>query len=166
MKTLSKGIASLATGLLLSLGSGPMALADDTELFVANADPTVTGAQPNILFVVDTSGSMTNKVITQVAWDPDTEFDDCYESDALYFSVTGAQPGCGSNNYIWKTANRCEAMGDALDHLAEHYHMGHRYRAAAPVYRRAPLTRCRWFAAPFRPGVACPHHDPDGSPPT
>ena len=94
----------------MSLGSAPMAFADDTELFIANADPQVTGAQPNILFIMDTSGSMTSKVLTQVDWDPNTTFSGCFRSDALYFSTTGTQPSCGSDNYVLKTYNRCAAM--------------------------------------------------------
>ena len=57
-----------AAGLLIPLMVGTGAQADDTELFVAAFDPVVTGAQPNILFIMDTSGSMTDKVITQEAW--------------------------------------------------------------------------------------------------
>jgi len=114
MNNASKHLGWVATGLLLSLGSGPMALADDTDLFIANADPAVTGALPNILFVMDTSGSMRTEVKTQENWDPDLDFEGCYRSNALYFSVTGAKPGCTSNNYIWKSANRCANMADDI----------------------------------------------------
>ena len=113
-RSIRKRICWLAVGLVLSLGAGPMAYADDTDLFIANADPQVTGALPNILFVIDTSGSMTSKVFTQSAWDTNLTFSGCYRSDAIYFSVTGVQPGCGSNNWIRKTANYCAASQQPL----------------------------------------------------
>jgi len=114
MNTQSKWICSFTAGLLMSLGSAPMALADDTDLFIANVDPQITGAQPNIMFIIDTSGSMTNEVLTQEDWDTNLDFEGCYRSDALYFSTTGVQPGCGSNNWIPKSRNRCAAALPAL----------------------------------------------------
>ena len=110
----SKWICSFAAGIVMSLGSAPMAYADDTDLFIANADPQVTGALPNILFVIDTSGSMTNEVLTQEAWNTNVDFEGCYRSNALYFSTAGVQPGCGSNNWIPKTSNRCAAAAEPL----------------------------------------------------
>ena len=106
-------------GLLLSIGSAQTAFADDTELFIAEADPTITGAQANILFMVDTSGSMTNDVVTQVPWDPNTTWSGCYEEDAIYFSTTGGKPGCGSNNYFWKSKFRCAAATQLLEDVGQ-----------------------------------------------
>ncbi len=101
-------------GMLVPLMVGTSAHADDTELFVAAFDPVVTGAQPNIMFIMDTSGSMTNKVITQVAWNPNEDFDGCYETGAIYWTTSGATPDCSSDNYFWKGKNYCEASFDDL----------------------------------------------------
>ncbi len=101
-------LASLLLGTAFGLAAWP-AVADDTELFVASTDPEITGAQPNILFIVDNSGSMSSTVLTQEDWDPDTTFTGCYGSNRLYFSTTGTMPACGSGNYVNKTANRCYA---------------------------------------------------------
>ncbi|MDJ0928840.1 MAG: PilC/PilY family type IV pilus protein [Gammaproteobacteria bacterium] len=114
MKQGRNRIGLVIAGLLIPLLSGPTAYADDTELFVAAFDPVVTGAQPNILFIIDTSGSMDGEVVTQVAWDPNEEFDGCYEEDAIYWSTTGTVPGCGSNNYFWKNRNYCQASATDL----------------------------------------------------
>ncbi len=140
MRNKSKGIRWLAAGMLLALGSAPMAWADDTELFIANADPQVTGARPNILFIVDTSGSMRSTVLTQQPWDPNVTFSDCYQSGALYFSTTGSQPGCGSGNYIWKSANQCAASLDPLANFG-------RYDGNLLQWRnRRGTNRDRWIA--------------------
>ncbi|MGD8977663.1 MAG: hypothetical protein PVG91_08665, partial [Gammaproteobacteria bacterium] len=71
IKPIKMRIASVLAPMILILGAANPAVADDAELFVAAKDPLLTGAQPNILFIMDTSGSMTsNSVITQEDWDP------------------------------------------------------------------------------------------------
>jgi len=114
MKQGRNRLGLFAAGLLVPLMVGTGAYADDTELFVAAFDPAVTGSQPNVMFIMDTSGSMTNEVITQVAWNTATTFDGCFESGAYYFSTTGNKPPCGSNDYFWKDNNYCEASFAAL----------------------------------------------------
>jgi type IV pilus assembly protein PilY1 len=113
MDTLTMRINALLLGALLGLAAMP-ASADDTEIFVATSNPLLTGAQPNILFVYDNSGSMDSEVVTQVAWDPNVTFDGCYESNGLYFSTTGTKPSCGSNYYINASANNCAASDGPL----------------------------------------------------
>ena len=114
MKHGSNRLGLFAAGLLVPLMVGTSAYADDTELFVAAFDPAVTGSQPNVMFIMDTSGSMTDPVVTQVAWNAATDFDGCYQKDAYYFSTTGAKPPCGSNDYFWKEKNYCAASFSAL----------------------------------------------------
>ncbi|MGI9342330.1 MAG: pilus assembly protein [Gammaproteobacteria bacterium] len=116
----SNRIAHVLAGIVLGLSSGSAALADDTELFVANASPIVTGAQPNILFIMDTSGSMDDPVLTQAAWDPNTTFSGCYDEDAIYFSTTGTKPGCSSNNYFWKSRLECDKAAGSLAGLGQY----------------------------------------------
>ena len=47
---------NLLAGMLLSLFVASPVLADDAEIFVSR--PGDVGARPNVLFVIDTSGSM------------------------------------------------------------------------------------------------------------
>ncbi len=108
-------------GLLLSIGSAQSAFADDTELFIAKADPSITGAQANIMFIVDTSGSMRNDVVTQVPWDPNTTFTGCYDPAAIYWSTTPGKPGCGSDNYFWADKLHCDAAQNLLDSVGQYH---------------------------------------------
>ncbi|MGB5542388.1 MAG: hypothetical protein WBO15_03210, partial [Gammaproteobacteria bacterium] len=78
MNSIKTRAGSLLAAFVLGLGAASPAAADDAELFIASADPLVTGAQPNILFVIDTSGSMTTNVLTQEDWDPALTFNGCY----------------------------------------------------------------------------------------
>ncbi|MCH8002527.1 MAG: hypothetical protein IIA34_12820, partial [Proteobacteria bacterium] len=71
---------TLATvaGLMAVLGTAPGAYADDTELFrtqISELDLGNINAAPNILFILDTSGSMDADVLTQELWDPDVTWD-------------------------------------------------------------------------------------------
>jgi len=120
MKAGSRKILWVLAGMLTALGAVAPAAADDTELFVAGggggggAGIPGGGAQPNILFIVDNSGSMGSWVFTQVPWNATQTFGGCYRSDAIYFSTNGSKPGCGSNNFIWKTSNFCAASMSQL----------------------------------------------------
>jgi len=120
MKAGSTRIAHVLAGIIIGLSCSSASLADDTELFIANADPLVTGAQPNILFIIDTSGSMKDPVLTQVAWDPNTDFTGCYNKDAIYFTTTGTIPGCSTDNYFWASNFYCEAAAASLDGLGQY----------------------------------------------
>jgi len=121
MRNVNERLSGLLAALSLVAITGGTALADDTELFIAGEDNSSvnTEARPNILFVIDTSGSMTSQVLTQSAWDPNLEFSGCYRSDAVYWSYNNQAPACGSNRWFRKSANQCEASQQPLATLGE-----------------------------------------------
>jgi type IV pilus assembly protein PilY1 len=108
MKTFQHRVGSLLLGGLLSLAASG-AMADDTELFIASANPLLTGVQPNILFVYDNSGSMESEVITQLPWNPDTTWTGCYDSNRLYWSTGSTAPACGTDRWFDPSVNKCNA---------------------------------------------------------
>lgn len=127
-KANAKLVNMLAVALLVVM-SGGTAIADDTEFF--RADPSINGGsanRPNILFIMDTSGSMRSEVLTQSNWDPNLTFAGCYRSDAVYWSYTNQAPACGSNKWFYKTRNYCQASQGPLTNLGEWSGMalGHR----------------------------------------
>ena len=91
--------------MLLLLGTALPLWADDSELFLS--DRSVTATDANVLFIIDTSGSMNTLVDTQAPFDPDTGFDGCYRSDAIYFTTTGTRPPCDSPDLLPKSVNYC-----------------------------------------------------------
>ena len=119
MRNVNEKFAALLAALSLVTITGGTALADDTELFIAGEDNSSvdTEARPNILFVIDTSGSMDSEVLTQAPWDPDTEFNGCYDSDRVYWSYTNQEPACGSTRSFPKSRNYCEASKTDLRNL-------------------------------------------------
>ena len=69
----------LVTATLLVLAGASRA--DDAELFLS--DPDASAARANVLFIIDTSGSMDTQVATQAPFDSSETFSGCYRSDAL-----------------------------------------------------------------------------------
>ena len=57
MKISEQKFTWISLGLVLSLFVGMPAIADDTELLLINPDPR-DNPKPNVLFILDTSGSM------------------------------------------------------------------------------------------------------------
>jgi len=84
-------------GLTLSMAVGSPALADDTELLVAN--PNSTGAaRPNILFILDSSGSMQTIERTQEPYNAAIDYPGSCQSDQYYWTTSNNAPECNADN--------------------------------------------------------------------
>ena len=93
MKQSLKHFAWASVGLSLALTAGSPAIADDTELLLAT--PNSTGAdRPNILFILDTSGSMTTIERTQQPYDKDEDYGGTCQSDRYYWTSGNSIPEC------------------------------------------------------------------------
>ncbi len=98
-------------GLVAALMCGAPAVADDTELLLL-APPDATKLKPNVIFILDTSGSMTTLQESGLAFDPLKDYSAFGSCDptALYYS-DGDTPVCNPANtrFIAKTAFQCAA---------------------------------------------------------
>ncbi len=138
MNPIKNRAGSLLAAFVLGLGAASPAAADDAELFIASADPLITGAQPNILFIIDTSGSMTTNVVTQEDWDPNITFNGCYRNDQVYWSRTNELPDCTSDQYFPKSRNFCQASYTQMDGIGS-------YTGKLAAWRsRFNARRSRW----------------------
>jgi type IV pilus assembly protein PilY1 len=95
----------------LTLWSGGAAHADDTEIF--QATPTTgAAARPNILLIIDTSGSMVDNSIDQPAdYDPLLSYSGPCTASRIYYakgSGTVSCEGTGKNRYITPTQLVCK----------------------------------------------------------
>ena len=105
----------IAVGALWSLASGLPAMADDTELFIGTSLSST--ARPNILFIVDNSGSMSSLVLTQQTFDGTTTYPVAGGCDAnrIYWRTgTGNPPACTTSNYFDAAALRCDRAAQAF----------------------------------------------------
>ncbi|WP_405233664.1 pilus assembly protein [Lentisalinibacter salinarum] len=90
----TQNIRALAAAALLSLAVGGSALADDTELLVLNPE-TLPEDRPNILFIMDSSGSMTSWEQVQEDYDPDQAYGGACDNSKLYWTTNvDATPDC------------------------------------------------------------------------
>jgi type IV pilus assembly protein PilY1 len=105
------------TLLLLVVGM-VTASADDSEIFTSSTGSSTGG--PNILFIVDTSGSMGSTVYSQAVYDPTVNYAtvanaNCtFDNGKVYFS-TQSVPNCGSTNAVPRALFNCPAWASAID---------------------------------------------------
>lgn len=131
---LTRPIISLAIAAVLVAAAPRPAAADDTELFVGEA-VAAAPSRPNIMFILDTSGSMSSNVTTQIPFDPATVYSGSCRVDRIYWSSNGRPPSCGTDQYFAATAFTCNAARAALD-----------TSGSAPVAKAARWrsSRSRW----------------------
>ncbi len=96
-------------GLLLTLLAGAPALADDTEILLI--DPNNATPKPNILLVIDSSGSMTSLETTKEPYNAAIAYLGICDPTMLYWTEVAAVPSCGVTNtrLIAKTSFNCDA---------------------------------------------------------
>jgi len=94
--------------------SGLPAVADDTELFVIDSSQ-LGDARPNVLFILDTSGSMDTEVTTQASYDPATPYAGACANDRIYWRTdTGNPPDCSTNRWFNRAVLTCDAAVQAF----------------------------------------------------
>ena len=97
----------LATGLALAAMVALPATADDIEIYVG-ADIDTEYAKANVLFVIDTSGSMGSQMVSQSSYDPMTTYSGCYNTSRIYWT-TGSPPSCSSSRWFEDHYLKCDA---------------------------------------------------------
>jgi len=111
-----KSMRWMAAGFVWGVLTG-IAAADDTEIFTQVLPP----ADPNILFIVDTSGSMDSDVVVSQDFDPTVTYPGNCPAGHVYFELlTGSNdvvPSCAAGEPTTFTnvaAFRCNAAVNAF----------------------------------------------------
>src|SRR5947208_12753955 len=105
---------SLIAAALAVIVCGPSALADDSEIFTGGSS---SGAQPNILFILDTSGSMASTVTTQTPFNPATTYAGACSSTLVYFQASGGSApttGCSGMSSFSTSYQKCQSAVNSL----------------------------------------------------
>ncbi len=145
MRATNKKGLGFGAGLLIALISGTPAIADDTELFIAGATPG-SQVQPNILFILDTSGSMGTLITTQQQYDPNVVYPGTCDLTKVYWRQgPGPEPDCATNRVfdisdgqkgIWVCQAGIDAMatvGFFTDRIAQFDKNSLRWRNLTPM---------------------------------
>lgn len=108
---------AVLAGLIASLASLSPALADDTEVFFSQG--AARGIRPNVLFIVDTSGSMASTVqLRKRPYDAAVTYPGSCPQDTIYVTRAGGDnrpPSCETaSRTLPASANACAAARDAL----------------------------------------------------
>lgn len=110
-------VAWAGVGLTLVMVAGSPAIAEDVELLVS----TTGGAdKPNILFILDSSGSMTSIETTQEPYDNTATYPGDCSSGKLYWTTGNNPPDCDTNNQFDTSSFVC-AQGIAQMATAGNY---------------------------------------------
>ena len=114
MNTSTTRFGALMLGTLWTLCAGFPAVADDTELFI-RARTENAGVRPNVLFIIDNSGSMATQVITQDNYNPATTYPGTCLATRVYYRLnTGDIPDCSTNLWFDLSALQCQAARDTF----------------------------------------------------
>ena len=94
-------------GLLLTMTVASPAWADDVELLLSTPATSIA-AKPNLLFILDSSGSMRDEIDTQPPYDSNTTYTGSCESDKYYWTTGSEVPTCGDQYKIYKPWFFCQ----------------------------------------------------------
>ena len=113
-------------------------MADDVELLLSTPAAS-DAAKPNILFIIDSSGSMTTIETSQEPYDGTQTYSGPCDQSKYYWSSTSSIPSCGSEYRFNKTVFHCEsgvaqarAAGSYTDTMAMYYKYNNRWRWYEP----------------------------------
>ena len=109
MKISTRKITWMSVGCAVAMLTGMPAIADDTELLLLNPDPS-KNPKPNVMFILDSSGSMTTKQWTTKPYDSATSYGGACNSDTIYWTDVDVTPVCNDDNkqHFAKSVYQCE----------------------------------------------------------
>jgi type IV pilus assembly protein PilY1 len=155
MKISEQKITWISLGLVLSLFVGMPAIADDTELLLINPDPR-DRPKPNVLFILDTSGSMDTIEETSNPYESTTTYmgpvgNSC-DSDAVYWTDVDVTPSCADTNtaFVKKANFYCDYGARQLAGIGSFTNTMVQYRAGGKDgTSSSPTVRWQYLAAGY-----------------
>lgn len=99
MKISTRKITWMSVSMAVTLLTGMPAMADDTELLLINPDPS-QNPKPNVMFILDTSGSMTTTQSTTNPYDSATTYAGACDPNKYYWTDVDVTPDCATTSNI------------------------------------------------------------------
>jgi type IV pilus assembly protein PilY1 len=109
MKISTRKTTWMSVSCAFALLAGIPAIADDTELLLINPDPS-QNPKPNVMFILDSSGSMTTMQTTIEPYDGDEVYAGDCDPDRVYWTDVDVTPVCDASNtaYIEDDSFHCD----------------------------------------------------------
>ncbi|HNP37141.1 MAG TPA: PilC/PilY family type IV pilus protein [Woeseiaceae bacterium] len=101
-----KHFAWALAGAFFAMTTGLPAVADDVELLLSTPEASIA-AKPNVLFILDSSGSMTTVETSQEPYNANHSYSGPCNLNRYYWTTNKGIPSCGSNYQFDKTAFVC-----------------------------------------------------------
>lgn len=127
---IKRKLACLNVSLALTFVVAAPAFGDDTELLLSTAQ---SDSKPNILFILDTSGSMNTLEHTIAFYDSANIYPTVgtCDNNSFYWNDTGLPPSCDSNRAIAKSAFVCDSAGTQVAGVGSYTGVMAQYRSGA-----------------------------------
>ncbi len=115
MNARKRNITGTCVGILLALTTGAPVIADDTELLLVVPPPN-NNPNPNILFIIDTSGSMDSVESTIEPYNSTLSYAGDCDVDRVYWSSIETVPVCdaGNTSYIEQAGFACDIANQRM----------------------------------------------------
>ena len=140
MKINTKRTSWMTVSCIFAMLSGAPAVADDTELLLVVPDPNNI-PKPNVMFILDTSGSMTTIENTAVPYNSALIYAGNCDTNNLYWSDVAVEPLCDGTNtrFIDKSSYHCDAATLQISGIGSYSNIMVQYRsdAVAPAVAAA-----------------------------
>lgn len=109
MKIFNRKTTWMSASCAVALLTGMPAVADDTELLLINPDPT-QNPKPNVMFILDSSGSMTTQQTTIEPYDGAVVYGGACDSNRIYWTDVDVTPVCDATNtkYVEQSSFHCD----------------------------------------------------------
>ena len=133
---INRNLANLTASLALTLLVAAPAVADDTELLLKTA---ASKGKPNVLFILDSSGSMNTLEKTIAFYDSAkvyTGTGGC-NNNSYYWNDTGIPPACDASRAILKTDFVCTSAAIQVNGIGS-------YTGVVAQYRTGSGTGSKW----------------------
>ncbi len=120
-------------GALIGLLAGQPVLADDTEIFIGQS---LDAGSANVLFIIDTSGSMGSSVDWEVPYEPNTAYSGSCDLNRVYWTTGTTPPDCNTEQWIDADSFICQQGVNALNVSGFYTDNMQRYRNSSNVSKR------------------------------
>jgi type IV pilus assembly protein PilY1 len=109
MKISTRKITWMSVSFAFAMLTGLPAIADATELLLINPDPSLN-PKPNVMFILDTSGSMTTTQNTTEPYDSLRDYLGNCDVNNIYWTDVDVTPVCDGTNtaYVDKASFHCD----------------------------------------------------------
>ena len=152
MKISSRKFTWTSTGCALALLSGSPVYADDTELLLINPDPN-SNPKPNVMFILDTSGSMTTTESTVEPYDYTQTYSGLCDTSAIYWTDVDVLPTCdalGTNTqWVNKSSFHCDYATNQIQGIGSFTNTMVQYRSGGKDGTTGQSARWQYLVGGF-----------------